>query len=312
MKIGIAKGLSTYEFPILYKKFFEFLNIDVVESSETNNKIIEDGINNSIDESCLASKIYIGHIKELLNRQEKEKIDYIFVPRTMFLKNKETVCTKFYAMSDIVHNTFDIDVLTLNIDYEKGENEFLAYIRLGKRLGKNFKSIVIAYFKAKKLQDEYCMKKLNLQKEKLLLSDKINILIVSHPYIVYDKYMGKPVCSELERLGANIFYADVNSSNNKFGYKKISKTLYWKSSINLLNGVDEYLSQIDGIVYLSVFPCGLDSLVNESAIRKVKSVASINLIIDEQDAFVGIQTRLESFMDILIQNKELKKVSNYD
>ena len=43
--------------------------------------------------------------------------------------------------------------------------------------------------------------------------------------------------------------------------------------------------------------------------RKIKDKSSINLVLDEQDADTGINTRLESFLDILNMNKENIKVS---
>ena len=56
--------------------------------------------------------------------------------------------------------------------------------------------------------------------------------------------------------------------------------------------------KIDGIIFISSFPCGPDSLVNELVIRKIK-IPCINIVLDDLDALAGIETRLESFMDIL-------------
>ena len=56
--------------------------------------------------------------------------------------------------------------------------------------------------------------------------------------------------------------------------------------------------KVDGIIFLSTFPCGLDSLVNELVIRKLDKKC-LNLVIDDMDAFAGIETRLESFVDIV-------------
>ncbi len=134
MKIGIPKGMYIYEQPILFEKFFENLGIDVVYSRNTDRKLLDEGIKYSIDEACLASKIYIGHVKDLIDRKEKEKIDYIFIPRICTFKNKKTICVKFFAMFDICKNIFNTDFLTLNIDYNEGENEFISFIKLGKKL----------------------------------------------------------------------------------------------------------------------------------------------------------------------------------
>ena len=50
---------------------------------------------------------------------------------------------------------------------------------------------------------------------------------------------------------------------------------------------------------MSTFPCGPDSLVNELLIRKIKDIPTINILIDEQNANTGLETRLESFIDII-------------
>ena len=55
---------------------------------------------------------------------------------------------------------------------------------------------------------------------------------------------------------------------------------------------------IDGVIFLTSFPCGPDSLVNELVMRKI-NIPYLNLIIDDLDSNVGIITRLESFIDIL-------------
>ncbi len=308
MKIGIPKGLAVYEYPVLFDTFFKELGLEVVYSADTNNEIFKNGINLSIDENCLASKVYLGHIYDLVSRMKKENIDYIFVPRICSFKNRETVCVKFYAMYDICKNMFDAKFLTINIDYQKGETVLKSFIKLGKKLNKKTLDIVKAYMVAKSSQERYLNEK--LEEEKLRIKSKNNlpnILIVSHPYVIYDKRLGIPVCKYLNKLGTNIFFSNVNDTNNLENYKKISKSLYWKFNKNLLSGIVDYIDKIDGIIYLSTFPCGPDSLVTEITMRKIKDIPSINIIIDEQDASAGMYTRLESFVDILQTRKALSK-----
>ncbi len=320
MKIGIPKGLAIYEYPILYTKFFELLGFEIVFSDDTNREIIDEGIRRSIDESCLASKIFTGHVYSLTKRND---IDYIFIPRLCSFNKIDTVCVKFYAMYDICKNLFpNGKFITLNVDYLRGENEFKAFVNLGKRLGKRYTQVVSAYLKSRNMQKIYDNKK--LEKQINDLSDnshgRTNVLIVSHSYIAHDKYMGDPIVRYLKDTGINILYADVNSINTQNGilknknkikkiyrdYSDISKNIYWKFSKTLLNGISEYIDRVDGIIYLTVFPCGPDSLVNELALRKITDKPSINIIIDEQDSNTGIYTRLESFVDILEQNKLLQ------
>ena len=56
---------------------------------------------------------------------------------------------------------------------------------------------------------------------------------------------------------------------------------------------------MDGIILLSAFPCGPDSMVNELIARRVKRVPMLNLVLDSQSGTAGIETRLESFIDII-------------
>ena len=255
LKIGIPKGMYIYEDKLLYEEFFKSLGCKIVYSKDTDKEIIEKGVKYSIDEACLASKVFIGHVKDLVDRKEEENIDYIFIPRICSFKGKKkTICVKFFAVFDICKNIFDANFLTLNIDYEKGNTEFKAFFNLGLKITKNYSKIIRAYFEAKNKQKRYDEFKLKRQKNSIKLNKKRpNILLVSHPYIEYDRYLGYPVVKYLEELGANIVYANVNSKIKE--YEEITKSIYWKPSINLINGIKEYINDIQGIIYLSVFPC---------------------------------------------------------
>lgn len=316
MKIGIPRGLGIYEYPVLFVKFFENLGIEVVMSDKTNPEILKDGIDKSLIESCLASKIFIGHVANLVKRSKKENIDYIFIPRLCTFENNQTICVKFFAIYDICKNIFDSKFLTLNIDYEKKNTEFNSFLNLGKILGKSKGKIIHAYIKARKMQRIYDENKYNKQLSEIKnISDKLKVLIVAHPYVLYDEMLGKRIIRSLKKENAKVFFANINSfsmQNPKFfrwirdknsEYINISNSIFWKSSKNLLNGLSSNLNNIDGIIYLSVFPCGTDSLVNELAVRKIKDIPSLNLVLDEQNADAGVNTRIESFLDILNMNK---------
>ena len=78
-----------------------------------------------------------------------------------------------------------------------------------------------------------------------------------------------------------------------------SNTLYFLYSKENIGSSFYYKDCVDGIVFLSSFPCASDSFVNELAIRKLKDVPVINIIIDDSTATSGLMTRLESFVDII-------------
>ena len=74
----------------------------------------------------------------------------------------------------------------------------------------------------------------------------------------------------------------------------------------LLGAISKYHSNVDGIILLTAFPCGPDSMVNEMIIRRIKDRPILNLLLDSQDGNAGIETRLESFIDIIRFRKEAR------
>lgn len=70
-------------------------------------------------------------------------------------------------------------------------------------------------------------------------------------------------------------------------------------SRELVGSVLLHKDQVDGIILLSAFPCGLDSMANELLMRKIKQVPILNLMLDAQRGMAGVETRLESFVDII-------------
>ena len=56
---------------------------------------------------------------------------------------------------------------------------------------------------------------------------------------------------------------------------------------------------IDGIIFISTYPCGIDTLVNNLAILKNKEIPMLNIILDETINELNLETKLESFIDII-------------
>lgn len=297
--IGLPKAFLYYRYHILWTTFFKNIGCKVIVSDETTKETIEIGKSYSIDESCLSSKIYLGHVASL-----KDKCDYIFVPRIENYGKGEKVCVKFNATYDIVKNIFkETKILNYNIEKTKSTNEFLSFIKIGLKLNKNIFKIISSYFKAKRQQKKYCKNNLNNQIKKLS-SNNLKILVVAHPYNIYDNYIGIPIIKKLKSMGVDLIYADVIDTKIARMYaKKLSPTLYWTYSKELIGAVGYYHYSVDGIIFLTTFPCGPDSLVNELMIRKITDIPITNILIDELSASTGLETRLESFVDIIKERR---------
>ncbi len=300
IKIGIPRALLYYYNKDLWINFFKYLNFDVIESPPSNKKILQDGETLAIDEACFSLKLFLGHVNYL-----KDKCDYIFVPRFFSIKKNEGVCTNFNCLYDLVNNSFDdIKLLHYNVDLTSKRVELLGFLKVGKTLGISYINTYQAYKYAKKIQDEN-LKIKQISQQNLLKSNNLKILLAAHPYNLYDELSGRPIIDFLKKLNITIIYSDLLSDELiDEECRKISKDINWTHNKKIMASINYYKDKVDGIIIISSFPCGPDSLANEMAIRKVKNIPIITLIIENLNSDIGILTRLESFIDILSQKKE--------
>lgn len=297
LKVGIPRALYYYYYKDKWLNFFKELNIDVIISPPTNKEIITMGNNVANDEMCLSLKIYFGHIMYL-----KDKCDYILVPRIDNYGICDQTCTNFLATYDIVNNLIPVNILSYNVDLKNNQNELKGFKEMGTKLGKRKKDIISAYKKSVIFEDNKRKENTRINMCKLSKTTP-KILIVTHPYNIYDNYIGKPIIKMLEYQGVEVIYSDAFTQKitNDLS-KKLSNTLYWKYSKESIGSIELIKNKIDGIIFLSAFPCGLDSIVNELVMRRIK-IPFINIVIDDIDAMTGIETRIESFIDIIESRK---------
>lgn len=303
MKIGIPRALLYYKYKHLWQSFFDELDIDYIVSPETNKEILRKGIAYAIDESCLSAKIYLGHVEWLL-----DKCDFILVPRISDGRDG-TVCTRFQALYDVVANTFrerNPNLLSYNIDPEVSDFEMTAFLQMGKTLGKRKSQSLYAYFMAKQVQKKIHLRVIDDQ-ERLLSENKLKtkILLIAHSYNIYDKYIGEPITNFLRELGTVPIIGDIAPKREAIAKsREISKTLPWAFNKELVGSIPIFKDRVDGIILMSAFPCGPDSLVNEILIRRIKDKPILNLMLDGLESNAGIETRLESFVDIIRFKKD--------
>lgn len=297
--IGIPKALLYYKYSELWTSFFEELGCEIIVSPNTSKKILEDGIKFSLDESCMAMKIYMGHVYYLI-----DKCDYILVPRLKCIKKHEKLCTNFSALYDLVNNTFDKKLINYNVDVEHKEDELYAFVTMGLSLGFSYRKIISCYHIAKEKEKMLKEREISKQKSIIASSNKIKILLAGHPYNLHDEFIGKQIESVLEKNNIEIIYSDkYDTKYLEQEVKKISPKNYWTYNKEIIGAISHYQELVDGIILITSFPCGPDSLSNEMILRNVK-IPITNLIIDEANSDTGLLTRIESFIDILEERRK--------
>lgn len=295
--IGLPNALLYSRYEVLWKTFFTTLGAEITVSGPTTKEILQLGTQNAIDESCLSAKIYLGHILSLIG-----KCDYILVPRISNWGRQRNMCTRFESLYDLSCNTFRYTgqkFLSYNVAVSKKLTEEKAFLDLGMELGFSKKEAKDAYKTAKKKEAAAWKNRLK-KEEQLYKADGMKIAVAAHSYLAEDAYFGKPVMDCLKKLGAIPIRADITDRKEALKQSlKVSPTLKWELNREIAGSLQIHRDKIDGIILLSAFPCGPDSMVNDIITREFRELPVLTLVLDTQNGTVGIETRLESFVDIL-------------
>lgn len=299
--IGIPRGLMAYRDGVLWKEFFEKLGFRCLVSPKSDREILEAGTARAVDETCLPFKMYLGHVIWLSG-----KCDAVFVPRTGGYKSKEKMCTRYEALPDLVRNIFREDhirVLTVSYDWYMKTTEENVFLELGVSLGRTRKEAKKAYSHAKKYQDNWLKSKVKGQNQ-TLESGKTKVLLAGHPYVLHDAYMGGELAHILQKMNAEVIYTDYadRGSALKKSYD-FSQVMPWIINREITGAAFLLKKKVDGIILVSAYPCGPDALVNDMLVRKLKNIPVLSLTLDAQSGTAGVETRLESFIDIIRYQK---------
>lgn len=215
------------------------------------------------------------------------------------IKKNEQVCTNFNCLYDLVNNLFDVKILNYNIDLTKGKTKLIAFLKLGEDLGISYIETYNAFKRAEKKAQE--QRKINEETQRQLLeTSNLKILLTGHPYNLYDDLIGKTITDFLTKNNISVLYSDkIDNTIIDTECQQLSTDIHWTHSKEVVASINYYHDKVDGIIIISSFPCGPDSLSNELVTRKIKNIPIITLVFEDLNSESGIITRLESFIDIL-------------
>jgi len=295
MKIGISRSLFYFKRPVFFEEFLKNLNCEIIFSPETNKLILEEGTKISDPETCYSIKVFFGHLLYL-----DKKCDYIFLP---LLKKNEygfEYCPKFFGLPDLAKNILKTKILSAFLE---GDLEKFAF-QIGKKLKKEKTKIKEAYLKALSSEREDGEKKFFSFREKMKSPLK-KILLISHPYNLYDSFVNLRIKERLEKLNLQpLFLQDLPYEILREREIKSVPKFHWEFGEEMIKKLDFVLKEeknIDGVIEISSFACGCDAVLKEYIEMMVKSfeIPFLYLILDEQTGEAGFQTRLEAFADSL-------------
>jgi len=321
--VGIPKGLLYYDFYPMWKTFFEGVGAKVVVSQDTNKKILDEGVKNCVEDACLPVKTYVGHV---INLKEKD-VDYIFIPRIVSVERKKYLCSKFLGLPDFIKSLIgDLPpIIDIEINYYKNNDKFTQneFIKVGRMFGKTKDQSLKAYFKATHQQKKFesllkegltNLEALKVWEGKNLVKEESNydlkIAVIAHPYDIMDEYISMGIIEKLKNMGAQVYTMEMLERDLILeGVSMLSKEMFWNYERDILGAGLYFLKQknVDGVIMVSAFGCGPNSMTEELLERiykREKEVPFMLITIDEHSGEAGIMTRLEAFTDLLRFNKK--------
>ncbi|MGI6120090.1 MAG: acyl-CoA dehydratase activase-related protein [Desulfosporosinus sp.] len=326
MKIGFPRALFYFDYFPFWSGFFHSLGIDVVTSPPTHRRIMENGLKKANDETCLPLKLLAGHIQAL------EKVDAIFLPRMVSVEANTYTCPKFLGIPESLLSAVPpgVPVLTVTINLRKGKRQVLKELQVfGLQLGKGKADIRKAFTIGQAWQKQYeDSRGMNWDFEKSMrevestvkgsenpknvnmphhAAERLRIALVGHSYLIYEAYANLNLLERLRKMAEVKVVQHATQEEVDNHLLGLRKKLFWNHSKQIFGSGKKFVmdSEIDGIIYLSCFGCGTDSIVQgllaHSAREQHKPYMMI--ILDEHSGEAGLVTRLEAFLDMVERRK---------
>ena len=295
--IGIPRAMLYYRYGPLWEQFLRSLGVSFVLSPPGSRGILESGTKLAPDESCLSLKMFMGHVEALIGRCGR-----ILIPRYSNYGYTELFCTRYEGLYDQARNIFRSSgqrFITCNIDTQNGSPEPKAFEQFGAELGFTARQGRRAWLEGTRALKQH-RKAEELAQKDLAAGPGMKVLVAGHSYILSDPYLGKPILDCLAAAGAVTLRADaLDPDAARKASRRFSPTCRWIVSEEILGGVLQWKEKADGIILVSAFPCGPDCMTNELLIRWIKGIPVLPLVLDTQSGMAGIETRVESFLDII-------------
>lgn len=291
MKIGIPRGLLYNDYSSLVETFFADLGAEVICSPETNRSILDMGVKYCVDEACLPVKVFHGHVCWLRGR-----CDTIFIPRIMRVREKEFICPKFCGLTEMIANSIpDLPPLMGDPIYWTSDEDIYKWTHtVGAAVTRDKRRIKQAYIKA---LEKHHSKNNGIRQTEY----KTTVALLGHPYNVQDTFLNMNLINKLNLNGIGVItQAVVEDQHIDAEVAHLFKKPFWTFARNSYGAAVHLFKErkIDGIIYISSFACGIDSVVIELIKTVTGDFPFLVLKIDEHTGEAGINTRLEAFADV--------------
>ncbi|MBE7711526.1 MAG: hypothetical protein E7Z92_05230 [Cyanobacteria bacterium SIG31] len=323
--IGIPRAISYYNNYPFYYGFFNALGFNIILSDKTTTKLINDGCQCVVSDTCLPIKVYVGHVLNLLQKG----CDTIFVPSIQSTAYKVNNCTKIRGLPEIIRNVINQPFKMIEPTLDKtnkisfkdfcyetahqleiyNEENIESAIKAGWGIYNNFQKMAligVPFEEAVKnaIENKIVSKPIEIVRP-------LSVVIMAHGYNLFDERISLSLIKKLEKMGVKAYTGlNVSKQDAMKSIQELGEIQYWANELDLTGAAAHYMlnNKVDGIIALSAFGCGPDSLMVDEIQYHAseRNLPMMYLTIDEHTGEAGFVTRVEAFVDMLIRRKRKK------
>jgi len=309
LRIGIPRGLLFYSYAESWKRFFRDLGCEAIASPETTADILKEGIRHTVSDLCLPVKTFLGHVAVL-----KDRVDLLFIPRHVSMEQESYLCPKMIGLPDMTRACFAHLPVVLDPLFhvkqfgDRAIDEFAGHIADALSLSPS--RTADAYRKhmdhpAEIPAAQHGQSALLLAEDASVprSSGKMNIGIIGRPYLLFDRYLSRNLFLFVKKLGANPVFLRPDKTEIREAMAVIPKWVYWDMGKEVVASAHVLFKdeRIDGVINVCSAACGPDSFTGDLIRKRMnqQNKPYMSLSIDEHATDMGIQTRLEAFIDMI-------------
>jgi predicted CoA-substrate-specific enzyme activase len=317
--IGIPKILSMWEMLPFWKAFLTEIGFAPVFSDPTNKKIIREGAETIVAETCFPVKVAHGHVLNLIHRGMK----HLFVPSIINMRrppnstSKSFACPYAQSIPYTLRASIDLEGKGVKVDspilfFARGQEAVLQnLVAFGKQLGRSRKDVRKAFAVALSAQETFyrMSRQAGLDILTGLKDDEKALIILGRPYNSADPGANLNIHKKLADLGIRSLPIDMLPGVEGVEADEDLESMYWGYGQRILRGA-KVIRERGNLypVYLTNFGCGPDSFISHFFKQAIGNKPFLQLEIDEHSADAGMVTRLEAFLDS-VQNGKRKCVT---
>ena len=301
MKVGLLNCLLYYPLGPYWETFFRELKFEVVVSPALSRDDFDRKRTRFAGDICLPVESVAGHLDWM-----KGRVDFAFMPKLLDRRGDLYICPVCAGLPSVIRHVFadgpEVRSFPLTPFSEPGREAKRSLLPLGRSPGDIRRAHVVARDRYAALEAEWRADLPGRNPGTAGVPPR-TILVLGMPYVLGDPLTNGNLHDLLRQRGCevamplNLVPRSMIRRVHVAGYP-----IYWSFAGMSIHAMEVALKEWhpDGVIYLSSFACGVDSVVVpivQAVCRRCEDLPCLTVTVDEHASAAHVEVRVEAFLD---------------